>query len=722
MNTKRTNRVVLLLTVASWVTACQGEGGKLGDASPASSDSRSETKADSPPSDAKSPGDSAQIADAPAADGADLVPAPDADARDVAGLDGLGPRADAPANDIDAATADLRPDRAHGEAAPPCAEGTTEACASPGNPLLGACRAGTRTCSGGVWGPCDEVLPAASESCNGIDDDCNGMIDEGCSAGCIVVCGRCASADDASAPDGTVAHPFPTVEAAMAAAVPADGGAAQRRICIVGGATCRESTLYPMSGTLKMRDGLVIQGAYAITDNGLEYCPGANLRPRTTLSFASSEGVVFDQSIVAGAELSSVFIELNPPADPGKDIAETGTAVAIKGGKNVTLGRVFVSEGFAAAHTYGVAVTAGGQATIAGSAISAGQGKSSAVGVYVNGASANLRNNCDRIVDGRCASYCDDGGSMLGMHGYLAANVADAPAESSAVLVSGASSVSLAATMVCAGSSQLADGQSPAIVAALRCEGGGCTKVSGNVIKGGTDRDALAVALVGAAPLFDGNLVEGGCGSRSTTAVWLEGSSARLQNNRILGGQCEASATPTFYALHLLSNVSGGPDVHSNDIEPLGLSGDCQSIGILVERGSAASGVTAGVLRNNIVSAGVCSHAFAISEADGASLQALHNNDLYAPKGDGAATSVVLYRHAGVDLSTAAQVNAVAVASGNISTDPAYASYPRDLHLTADSACIDKGTSEAAPTSDAEGTPRPAGLSYDIGAYEMPDP
>lgn len=630
---------------------------------------------------------------------------------------------DAPADDgADASTTDGRGDaRSAGEVAGPvCTEGAKESCASLANPLVGACRAGTHVCSGGQWGPCSEVLPTATEDCNGIDDNCNGMIDEGCAASCIVVCAKCVSATDSTPPDGSVEHPFATLEAALAAPHGVDGGA-QKRICLVGGSTCRESTLYPTSGPLKMTDGLIIQGAYAITESGLEYCGVPTVRPRTTLAFASSEGVVFDETIASGAELSSVVIEINPPASAASP-APTGTAIAVKGGKNVSLSRVFVTEGFAATRTYGVAVTAGGQATITGSSISSGQGQSSAVGVYVDGGALNMRNNCDRIVDGRCASYCDDGGAMLGAHGYTTANAAEAPPQSSAVLITGASSASLVGNMFCGGTSNLGADQSPAGVATVRCEGTGCTTLSGNVVAGGDGPAAVGVALVGASPLLDRNLIEGGCGVSTTTGVWAQGSSSRMQNNLIFGGQCTGSGTPAFAGVHLvLSGATDSPDLHSNDIEPLGLSADCDSAGVVVERATGTSNLTAGVLRNNIVSAGICARAIAISEGAGASLQSLRNNDLYVPLRSAPTDTGVLYRHAGADATTAAQVNASTLASGNISADPGYASYPRDLHLTAGSPCVDQGLAAGSLATDIEGSARTAGAGPDIGAYELGD-
>ncbi len=50
---------------------------------------------------------------------------------------------------------------------------------------VGPCHAGTATCSGGSFGACvGEVAPRA-EICNGIDDDCNGRIDDLPAANCI---------------------------------------------------------------------------------------------------------------------------------------------------------------------------------------------------------------------------------------------------------------------------------------------------------------------------------------------------------------------------------------------------------------------------------------------------------------------------------------------------------------------------------------------------------
>ena len=59
--------------------------------------------------------------------------------------------------------------------------GTDEICYDglPTTRTIGACRDGVRRCVAGALGTCEgQVLPAAIEICNGIDDDCDGDVDE----------------------------------------------------------------------------------------------------------------------------------------------------------------------------------------------------------------------------------------------------------------------------------------------------------------------------------------------------------------------------------------------------------------------------------------------------------------------------------------------------------------------------------------------------------------
>ncbi|MCB9642230.1 MAG: SH3 domain-containing protein [Myxococcales bacterium] len=64
---------------------------------------------------------------------------------------------------------------------PECSAGQTRACYTgpSGTKGVGICKEGTQGCSSGKWGSCSGEVKPGKESCNGKDDDCDSKVDEG---------------------------------------------------------------------------------------------------------------------------------------------------------------------------------------------------------------------------------------------------------------------------------------------------------------------------------------------------------------------------------------------------------------------------------------------------------------------------------------------------------------------------------------------------------------
>lgn len=267
-----------------------------------------------------------------------------------------------------------------------CLDGQTQSCYSGalGTENVGVCKSGSRTCIGGVWSTCVGEITPVAEVCDNIDNDCNGLVDDGspvgnmpCAAGQIPcglpsVCGNGADVClgtfvaplgvGAPGNPGTSAQPLSTIAEAQARAKMVGGNVCicatsnagpttyqenvtmVEGVSVVGGYHCadwsRDSNTYvtAIGGTVQFSDGITQKTAL----------DGLNVAPPQVIS---QSGEITQSSAISIVNSSPML--LNVKAGGGAAHYSTGLSISTNNGGTaspIVIGGVYSaqSNGFGA--------------------------------------------------------------------------------------------------------------------------------------------------------------------------------------------------------------------------------------------------------------------------------------------------------------------------------------------------------------------------------------
>ena len=254
---------------------------------------------------------------------------------------------------------------------------------------VGACQQTVPACTGGSPGLCQPGAPGTEVCGDGIDNNCNGLIDESCA--CVYVA---PSGNDAN--PGTAALPKRTIGAAIGVA---GTMGLPNTVCVAAGNNCNAApTTFDYPEAVSMRNGVHVYGGYWAT--------GATW-PRlstciTRIVDQDQRGVYFDASVTDTTILDGFTIA---------GMSGPSAAVTVEGSTGAVVSNDVIAGGVGAAATYGVNVidSAGTAArpTLSNNQIIGGNGAALAVGVRSLNSAPVIQANCNTFdASGRCSVHC----------------------------------------------------------------------------------------------------------------------------------------------------------------------------------------------------------------------------------------------------------------------------------------------------------------------------
>jgi hypothetical protein len=250
------------------------------------------------------------------------------------------------------------------------------------------------------------------------------------------------------------------------------------------------------------------------------------------------------------------------------------------------------------------------------------------------------------------------------------------------------------------------------------CDDGACARIERNEgISAHLGKLAIGLSLGRTGVFVDSNVISAGCATGYAYGIATQDSFARIQNNKISGSACSQPSGTLVSSVGVAETMIDQKhevDLHSNDVFAGGDMAMCTSAAVALAVGQNVQGFTGGIVRNNILEAGACNVRYGyLGATPGVQVRVVENNDFPGKP------NALWHDQVGHDLQSIDLVNALGIPgtsiAANLNADPNLAVTGK---LNQGSACIDHGTSNGAPSTDAFGNMRPRGFGYDIGFFE----
>jgi hypothetical protein len=262
---------------------------------------------------------------------------------------------------------------------------------------LGPCQVTVPACTNGKPTRCIPDAGAANpsgEQCgigpgngNGVDDNCDGLVDEGCS--CVYVS---TAGNDLMNSGLTSGMPVQTIQHGIDVA--ADAG--RTSVCVSGGVICPAMMPPTFVEAVRMHNGVSVLGGY---QEGSSWSRNVNCVVR--LQDVDPAGLLFDESITSPTAIDGLTVF-------GMDGGPSNAAVSIAGATGAILSDSDV-EGGAGLFTVGVDISSHATATLSRMTISGGAGTMTAIGVNSDSSTPTIVESCPFFDSnsGLCDGYCN---------------------------------------------------------------------------------------------------------------------------------------------------------------------------------------------------------------------------------------------------------------------------------------------------------------------------